>query len=257
VDIVSGTGDVLLGPGWHPLQSMGGDDFRWVTNDATAYVPAIERIEHRVSVELEAGHGLDRGQPFALSVFDDEDRPIAQAAVSGRHTFQFHLPAGRPKLHLIRLHADDRSAAADDPGMPAFRVFSIRAEPLRPEVVPLRAGFRVGRGGWYNLEESAGEVFRWVNDDAEIVVTNAGAKALELDAAPGPALGSKPLTLDVLDRGEQLARFVIGSRQRIALDLPDSREVPYSISLHVENGGAPLPGNQRTLNFRVFHIPPN
>jgi hypothetical protein len=245
VDIVSGTGDVLLGPDWHPLQTMGRDDFRWVTDDATAYVPVIERIEHRVSVELEAGHGLDRAQPFALSVFDEEDRPITEAAVSGRQTIQFHLPAGRPKLHLIRFHA------------PAFRVFSIRAEPLRPEVVPLRAGFRVGRGGWYNLEESAGEVFRWVNNDAEIVVTNAGAKALELDAAPGPGMGSKPLALDVLDRGEELARFVIGSRQRIALDLPDSREVPYSIMLHVENGGAQLPGNQRILNFRVFHIPPN
>ena len=252
VDIVSGTGDVLLGPDWHPVETVDGADFRRLTNDATAYVPAIERIEHRVSVELEARHGLDQVQPFGLdiSIFDDEDRPIAQAVVRGRQTIQFHLPAGRPKLHAVRFRAGN-------PGPSGFRVFSIRAEPLRPEVVPLLAGFRIGRGGWYNLEETFGDVFRWVNNDAEIVVMDAGAKVLELDAAPGPGLGAEPLTLKALDRGEELARFVIASRRRIALDLPNSREVPYPITLHAENGGAPLPGNQRTLNFRVFHIPPN
>jgi hypothetical protein len=257
VDIVSGTGDVLLGSDWHPVETADGADFRWLTGDATAYVPAIERIEHRVSVELGARDGPDGAQPFALSIADDEDRPIAQAVIRGRRTIQFHLPAGRPKLHVLRFHVDSgtNSAAPHDPGVPAFRVFRIRAEPLRPEVVPLLAGFRIGRGGWYVLEQTVGDVFRWVNNDAEIVVTNADAKVLELDAAPGPGLGSKPLMLKVLDRGEEFARFVIESRRRIALDLPDSRPVPYPITLHAEIGGAPLPGNQRILNFRVFHIP--
>ena len=250
---------MLLGPDWHPVETVDGADFRRLTNDATAYVPAIERIEHRVSVELEALHGLDRAQAFALDIFDDEDRRIAQAVVRGRQTIQFHLPAGRPKLHRVHFHAGNSTnpAALHDPGPPAFRIFSIRAEPLRPEVVPLLAGFRIGRGGWYVLEETVGDVFRWVNNDAEIVVTDAAAKVLELDAAPGPGLGAEPLALKVLDRGEELARFVIASRRRIALDLPDSREVPYPITLHAENGGAPLAGNQRILNFRVFHIPPD
>ena len=259
MDIVSATGDVLLGPDWHPVETVEGADFRRLTGAATAYVPAIEPIEHRVSVELDAGPGLARAQAFALDVFDDEERRIAQAVVGGRQTIQFHLPAGRPKLHTVRFRAGNgtNSSARHDPEAPAFRVFSIRAEPLRPEVVPLLAGFRIGRGGWYILEESAGDVFRWVNNDAEIVVTDAGAKVLELDAAPGPGLGAEPVALSVLDRGEELARFAIASRRRIAFDLPDSREVPYPITLHVENGGAPLPGNQRILNFRVFHIPPN
>ena len=242
---------MLLGTDWHPIETVDGADFRPLANDATAYVPAIERIEHRVSVELEARHALDRVQPFGLdiAIVDDDDRPIAQAVVRGRQTIQFQLAAGRPKLHTVRFRTGNS-------GPPAFRVFSIRAEPLRPEVVPLLTGFRVGRGGWYILEETAGDVFRWVNNDAEIVVTNAGVKALELDVAPGPSLGAQPLTLKALDRGAELARFVIDSRRRIAVDLPDRREVPYPITLHAENGGAPLPGNLRTLNFRVFHIPP-
>ena len=140
--------------------------------------------------------------------------------------------------------------------MPAFRVFSIRAEPLRPEVVPLLAGFRIGRGGWYALEELADDVFRWVNNDAEIVVTDPDVKTLDLEAAPGPALGAKPLTLDVLDGGESFARFVVESRRRLSLELPASGPAPYSITLHTENGGAARPGYQRVLNFRLFHIPP-
>ncbi|HEY6237357.1 MAG TPA: hypothetical protein VIW69_19815 [Candidatus Elarobacter sp.] len=249
VDIVSGTGDVLLGPDWHPVETVDGADFRWLANDGAAYVPAIERIEHRVSVDIETRHGLDRAQP-SLDIVDDEDRPIAHAVVCGRQTIQFHLPAGRPKLHTVRFRAGN-------PGAPAFRVFSIRAEPLRPEVVPLLAGFRIGRGGWYGLEQQAGDVFRWVNNDAEIVVTDAGANVLELDAEPGPALGANALKLDVLARGEELARFVIESRRRITLDVSGSHEVPYPLTLRVENGGAPLPGQPRILNFRVFHIPPN
>ncbi|HEV2741177.1 MAG TPA: hypothetical protein VGU66_21640 [Candidatus Elarobacter sp.] len=252
MDIVSGTGDVLLGPDWHPVETADGADYRWLADDATAYVPAIERIEHRVSVDIEARHAPDQAQPFGLdiSIFDDEDRPVAQAVVRGRQTIQFHLPAGRPKLHAVRFRAGN-------PGPPAFRVFSIRAEPLRPEVVPLLAGFRIGRGGWYGLEQQGGDVFRWVNNDAEIVVTDAGANVLELDAEPGPALGADALKLGVLARGEELARFVIESRRRITLDVSGSHEVPYPLTLRAENGGTPLPGQPRILNFRVFHIAPN
>ena len=258
MDIVSGTGDVLLGPNWHPAQSAGGDEFRWVTNDATAYVPAIERIEYRVTVELEAGHALDPAQPFALHVIDDEDRSIAEAVIIGRQTIQFQFPASRPTLHVMRFHVDHapNSVAANNPGMPTFRVFSMLAEPLRPEVVPLLAGFRIGRGGWYGLEDLASDVFRWVNNDAEIVVTNPDAKTLELEVAPGPALGMRPLMLDVLERGEPFAHFVIDSRRRLSLELPDSGSVPYPITLHIQNGGAARPGYPRVLNFRLFHIPP-
>ena len=246
MNIVSGKGDVLLAlDDWHPAQTAGPEAFRWLTADALAYVPAIERIEHRVSVELEPGPAIDGAQAPALSIFDDEDRLLAEAVVAARRTIQFHLPPGAPKLHAVRFRPRAH-----------FRVFDIRAEPLRADVVPLLAGFRIGRGGWYVLEEGGGDVFRWVNNDAEIVVTNAGARILELEAAPGPALGSRPLTLDVLDGGEGLGRFVIGSRQRIEIGLPSSREAPYAITLHVEHGGATLPGNLRTLNFRLFHIPP-
>jgi hypothetical protein len=258
VDIVSGTGDVLLGPHWHPAETLGGDELRMLTGDEMAYVPAVERIEHRVTVELESGHGAEHPQPVVLRVLGEDDRVLAETLVAGRRTIQFHLPAGPPKLHAMRFdvrRAPD-PAAAPEHTLPSARVFSIRAEPLRPEVVPLLAGFRLGRGGWYVLEETGESTFRWVNDDAEIVVTGAGARTLELDVEPGPALRGEPLTLSVRERDDELARFVIAARRRIEVRLPDERDVPYSIVLHVVHGGMPLPGDQRVLNFRLFHIPP-
>lgn len=258
-DIVSGTGDVLLGPGWHSATVLGDENFRWLTHDVTAYVPAIERIEHRVSIDLEATRAVDPLRPFALEVFDEHDRPVAHAAAGPRRTIRFILPAGPPVLHALRFHVrnDTDGPAGVDPGIPPFRIFGVRAEPLRPEVVPLLAGFRLGRGGWYGLEEAGGEVFRWVNDDAEILVTNAAADTLELDVAPGPGSRVLPVVLQVLDDlGEDVARFEIDSRRRVAFGLPRSRDVPYAIRLHVARPGEPVPGHQRILNLRVFHIPP-
>lgn len=257
-DIVSGTGDVLVGPNWYPAEFVG-EDFRWVTNDATAYVPAIEPIEHRVTVDLETGFSFDRSRPFPLEIFDEDDRMLARFEVSGRQTVQFYLPAGRPKLHTLRLHVqnEDKPAAAHDPRVLNFRVFQIRAEPLRPDVVSMLAGFRLGRGGWYLLEECGGQTFRWVNNDAEIDVLEPGADALDLDVEPGPGVGSKPFTLQAYDQaGAELASIPIDSRCRVTLPLPPAQEFPYTIRLHTQSGGATLPGQPRVLNFRVFHIPP-
>ncbi len=248
---------MLLGPNWLPAEFVNGDHFRWVTNDATAYIPAVERIEHRVNVELEAGYSLPF--PVALEVFDEDDRLIAQAAVGGRQTIQLYLSAGRPKLHMLRFHVqnENRPAAAHDPRILNFRVFSIRAEPLRPDVVSFVAGFQIGRGEWYLLEESGNDTFRWVNNDAEIVVTDAGAKTLEVEVEPGPGLRSQPLRLAILGAtGDELTRYVVEARRRISIDLPVSPTVPYAIKLHADGGGATMPGQPRVLNFRVFHIPP-
>lgn len=57
MNIISGTGDVLLAPDWHPAETAGPEAFRRLTADEIAYVPAIERIEHRVSIELDARDG--------------------------------------------------------------------------------------------------------------------------------------------------------------------------------------------------------
>ena len=130
------------------------------------------------------------------------------------------------------------------------------AEP-RPEVVPLSAGFRLGRGGWYVLEEAAGAVFRWVRNDAEILVTDGEARRLELELEPGPGMRFAPFVLSVRDeRGAELLSTQIASRRRLEIALPPGARVPYALTLHAEGGGVTVAGFTRVLNFRVFHIPP-
>jgi hypothetical protein len=127
----------------------------------------------------------------------------------------------------------------------------------RPEVVPLNTGFRIGRGGWYVLEEADGAAFRWVRNDAEIVVTGAGARRLELDVEPGPGMRFAPFVLSVRDeRGEQLTSAHVAARRRLEIELPGDARVPYALTLHAEGGGAAVAGYTRILNFRLFHIPP-
>ena len=133
----------------------------------------------------------------------------------------------------------------------------IDLEDLRPEVVPFGAGFRIGRGGWYVLEEAEGAVFRWVRNDAQIVVTDAGAASLELDVEPGPGLRFAPFALSVRDeRGEELVNAHVAARRRLDIALPRGARVPYALTLHADAGGVAVPGYTRVLNFRVFHIPP-
>jgi hypothetical protein len=126
-----------------------------------------------------------------------------------------------------------------------------------PEVVPLSAGFRLGRGGWYVLEEAAGAVFRWVRNDAEILVTDADARTLELELEPGPGMRFGPFVLSVRDeRGEELLSTQISSRRRLDIALPEGARVPYALTLHAEGGGVTVAGFTRVLNFRVFQIAP-
>jgi hypothetical protein len=254
VDIVSRTGDVLLGPEWPRPQAEGDCLFRRLTGDAFVYAPAIEPIEHRVIVEAAAEPGLE--QQIVLSVFGQAGRLLGEAVLGARESLVLHLPAGPPVLHAMRFNvrAVSRPNGVARP-TPWARIFAIRAQPLRPDVVPQRAGFSVGGGGWYSVEQPGREPFRWVNNDAEIVVTDLAARRLELDVAPGPALGGKPLGLTVLEHGEQRERFVIPERRRITVDLP-ARETPLTLTLHADHSGEPLAGSERVLNFRLFHIPP-
>ena len=237
---------VVLAPDWHPVDTAGREPFRWLTGDAIVRVQTVERIEHRVSVDVEGDVGT---QSPVLNVLDAENRLVAEAVVETRRIFQFLLPAGPPTLHILRLRPQGGANAR-------LRVFDIRAEPQRPDVVPLHAGIHVGRGGWHMLQERDGEAFRWVDNDAEIVVRNPAATALELDIEPGPDLTVPPLILDVLHRGRSHAQFAIGARRRIQVGLPHRCTTPYTVTLHAHHGGGQKPGNLRILNFRLMHIPP-
>src|SRR6185369_4364308 len=100
---------------------------------------------------------------------------------------------------------------------------------------------------------------RWVRNDAEILLSNeAKSNELALDIEPGQSLNGEPLKLEALDSsGQVLLRKDLSRRETVRLRLASlttgSGEFS-TIRLHSLNGGRPVAGDARILNFRVFQI---
>ncbi|MBZ0093221.1 MAG: hypothetical protein K8F27_13500, partial [Sulfuricellaceae bacterium] len=112
--------------------------------------------------------------------------------------------------------------------------------------------------GWYNFESFAGESFRWAKNNAEIVLYRQSdeLQQLELDVEPGPSLGEKPLSLQILDEsGQKIASAIVTGRQTLHLSIPSSKVTPQVLHIHAVNSdNLPVPNDPRILNFRVFKI---
>ena len=98
--------------------------------------------------------------------------------------------------------------------------------------------------------------FRWVDNDAEIVLRGAtGEVRVAIACEGGPSLGQRSFALRVLDGSRRQVDHVVcdGEGRRVEMLLPgESRSVRYV--LHVDGGGKRVPGEARILNFRVFSI---
>jgi hypothetical protein len=128
---------------------------------------------------------------------------------------------------------------------------------------PAEAGTDIVRGpglqlgaGWGNVEVYDGETFRWVDNDAQLLVTpgKQGDLALSLTIEPGPGVGG-PFLLKALDSsGRQVASALIQKRETIRLFLPAEAAKANEFRLHLDGGGRKTPNDKRILNFRVFRI---
>lgn len=111
---------------------------------------------------------------------------------------------------------------------------------------------------WYPVETFNGETFRWVNNDAEIIITpnNDVLPELVAEVEPGPSLGSSSLTLRVYNEaGTEVLQLPITGRQEITLKLPSlTPGKPHRFRLHTDSQGLPVPNDPRLLNFRVFRL---
>ncbi len=109
--------------------------------------------------------------------------------------------------------------------------------------------------GWYLYETFAGQTFRWVDNNAEIIVknprTNVKDVALELEA--GPSLGTKKFTLQIVEKGKTVASLPVAGHQWVMAPVPVHPGSPSTFTLHV-NGGGKHTSDPRILNFRVFTV---
>ena len=126
-------------------------------------------------------------------------------------------------------------------------------------IAPVASGQIALGGGWYGLEKSATTPFRWVNNNAEIVLdipSGKDAVILGMEVEPGPGVALKPFEL-LLFRESAKAPFekiTVRGRETVQIDLPFSPGTTEVITLKIEGGGQLTSQDTRTLNFRVFKL---
>ncbi len=123
-----------------------------------------------------------------------------------------------------------------------------------PDILDDTNDLALGKG-WYLYETFAGQTFRWVDNNAQIIVknprTNVKDVALELEA--GPSLGTKKFTLQIVENGKTVASLPVAGHQWVVAAVPVRPGSPATFALHV-NGGGKHTSDPRILNFRVFTV---
>lgn len=249
-------GVVVLGNGWHPLESFEGKHFRWVTNDAELYVPTFTAAAHHLTLDLEPGPGVGT-EALALKFRDEANNLLGRCEVPDRELVSLILSPSPPMMHCVRLHASNGGKAiATDARILNFRVFGIVVVSLRRDIVQVDAGVKL-TSNWYQLEEVHGEAYRWVNNDAAIEIVDPTITSVELDIEPGPGAGGAGLALDAIETSHDMTTAChIQGRSCVAIALPGETGSPRRILLHTGGGGSAVVGEARTLNFRVFNVRP-
>jgi hypothetical protein len=125
------------------------------------------------------------------------------------------------------------------------------------DVVPSGSGPTILLGSrWGAYETYRGASFRWVDNDAEIVLPGGPGEAhITIACEGGPSLGRRSFPLRVLDTaGRQVDHVVCdGAGRRVEMLLPSGNSAARYV-LHVDGGGRHVAGEQRILNFRVFSL---
>jgi hypothetical protein len=119
------------------------------------------------------------------------------------------------------------------------------------------AEYRIG-SGWHHLERIGDLRFRWAYYDTEIKIRiNQGPRSLAFLLEPGPTIGFRPFHLVVrLASGEIVGRARVDGLTYVEMPLKIEYGVTTSVFLNAEKGGNDggilMPGDSRTLNYRVI-----
>ena len=131
------------------------------------------------------------------------------------------------------------------------------AQVLRATGILPTDGLLLGHG-WRDLQRLPdGVPFRWVDGDAEIVVTlpSGTKRQLAIAVEPGPGMESRPFTLRVVDKGGSVcATTPVRGRETVTVTLPVTPNVTSVFRLQPEEGGTRPPAARRGPNFRVFRF---
>jgi hypothetical protein len=211
-------------------------------------VPMVGRNDFQTSLEIRVGDEVVAKKPLGLGEFR------AEALVP--------TGTGKRRIGLVfappqRLPSGDGRTVGAHLAFVGFEPLAARKPGSGGEIIGRAAGVRLG-SGWHDLETFQSETFRWVNNDAQILVsgTRRGVRRVALTVAAGPGLEGRPFILGVLDAsGRQVDAVEVAGRKTVELFLPVEPDQESDYRLHVDGGGRPSPNNDpRILNFRVFLI---
>src|SRR5579871_3602340 len=122
------------------------------------------------------------------------------------------------RTHLLRINAREGTFPVSVAG---------RRMLAREDIAAPDSGLTFGRG-WFAPERlSENEIFRWVDNDAEICFSSeAGSHSvLKLNLQPGPGMDGLQMVLAVFEGGELIATTEVLQRSNISISLPvSSRE---------------------------------
>jgi hypothetical protein len=151
------------------------------------------------------------------------------------------------RSHLLRINAREGTYRLTPDGRRALEDQDIAG----PE-----SGVSFGRG-WFPVERySEAEVFRWVENDAEVLVRipHNPPPPLHFDIEAGPGVGRRPFQLQIVDtEGVVQAWTDVNHAARITVRLPSDGQAAHLFRFRVIGGGFAVSHDPRILNFRVFH----
>jgi hypothetical protein len=117
--------DFQAGSGWSYLEEVGGERFRWVSQDARLAI-RMPRATSNLALLLEPGPGLGY-RPFVLEVrhLHETGKLIARAQVQGLTCLEFSVPAAPGEITTLCLTPDrEGSRTGSDPRILNFRVLA-------------------------------------------------------------------------------------------------------------------------------------
>jgi len=179
---------------------------------------------------------LDAGRMYRIDRHDAMSDVPLEASVEDQLAYC--------RTHLLRVNAREGTFPLTPDG---------RRSLAKEDIAAPDSGLRFGYG-WFSVERYwDGEVFRWIDNDAEIDVSMPpGPRLLRLELEPGPGAGQRTMLLEVRQGARVIVTAEIEHRSllRIPTSLLGSGDGP--LRLHVTGGDDAVAHDPRILNLRVF-----
>jgi hypothetical protein len=271
--------DDILGPGlrtaggWGAVEELNGERIRWIERTGTFLAtPPSGLAWPVVCFETQPGPSVN-GPTALLEVVGMDGTIVACAELQDRQRVYVRLPvpAGQTGRFRLRIaNGGQTPAHLDRPlDLCIFRAHwtsqqhltfnHSRVEDLgRCELADVtQGGVRFGRG-YDPIELFQDERMRWAGVNACLVATappRPGTHALYFDLEPGYGTNNEPVDLHwETDAGQPIGHLRLAERGRWRLDVPTTPGGEVRLIARVANGGVPVPGTTRVLNFRIFAV---